>query len=159
MKNIQKIIAYLCLQYPYKNDITKARLTKMVYLADWFSALLDSKQLTDVKWVFNHYGPYVDDVVEAAHSSLGFKIEHQNTMYGSSKYVISYNGAPESIDLTDREKNILDAVIDKTKSMYFNDFVEYVYSTYPVKTKERYSTFDLVALAKRYRLENEALAV
>ncbi|MDX7696854.1 Panacea domain-containing protein [Aeromonas dhakensis] len=154
MKKLQRIIAFLCLEYPHKSEITKARLTKMVYLADWFSALLDGKQLTDIEWVFNHYGPYVDDVVDAAHSALGFKIEHQNTMYGTSKYVISYKGDVEDLGLKKREKEILTAVINKTKSMYFNEFVDYVYSTYPVKTKERYSMFNLVRLAEKYNKEN-----
>jgi hypothetical protein len=154
MKKLQQIIAFLCSEYPHKSEITKARLTKMVYLADWFSALLDGKQLTDIEWVFNHYGPYVDDVVDAAHSALGFKIEPQNTMYGTSKYVISYKGDTEKLDLEKREKKILNAVIEKTKSMYFNEFVDYVYSTYPVKTKERYSSFDLVSLAQRYKKES-----
>ncbi len=154
MKKLQRIIAFLCLEYPHKSEITKARLTKMVYLADWFSALLDGKQLTDIEWVFNHYGPYVDDVVDAAHSALGFKIEHQNTMYGTSKYVISYKGDVEDLGLKEREKEILTAVIKKTKSMYFNEFVDYVYSTYPVKTKERYSTFNLVRLAEKYNKES-----
>jgi hypothetical protein len=126
----------------------------MVYLADWFSALLDEKQLTNIDWVFNHYGPYVDDVVESAHSALGFKIVETNTMYGTSKYVISYNGDIDNIELEDREKDILNTVIEKTKTMYFNDFVDYVYSTYPVKTNERYSTFDLVSLANKYKEEN-----
>lgn len=154
MKKLQEIIAYLCLQYPHKSEITKARLTKMVYLADWFSALLDNKQLTKIEWVFNHYGPYVDDVVEAAHSSLGFKVDSRSTMYGTTKYVISYDGNLNDIKLTEREVDILNTVIKKTKDMYFNDFVEYVYSTYPVKTKERYSTFDLVALAEKYKDKN-----
>lgn len=154
MKKLQNIIAFLCSEYPHKSEITKARLTKMVYLADWFSALLDEKQMTDIEWVFNHYGPYVDDVIDAAHNTFGFKIEHQSTMYGTSKYVISYNGSSDEIALEKREKDILKAVIDKTKSMYFNDFVDYVYSTYPVKTKERYSTFDLVSLAKKYKKDS-----
>jgi hypothetical protein len=154
MKKLQRIIAFLCLEYPHKYEITKARLTKMVYLADWFSALLDEKQLTDIEWVFNHYGPYVDDVVDAAHSALGFKIDNQKTMYGTSKYVISYKGVLDDLNLNKREKDILNAVIGKTKSMYFNDFVDYVYSTYPVKTKERYSTFDLIALADKYKKES-----
>lgn len=153
MKKLQRITAFLCLEYPHKSEITKARLTKMVYLADWFSALLDGKQLTDIKWVFNHYGPYVDDVVDVARSSQGFKIEHQSTTYGTSKHVISYKGDAGELGLKEREKEILTAVIEKTESMYFNEFVDYVYSTYPVKTKERYSTFDLVRLAQKYTKE------
>ncbi|PKH92496.1 hypothetical protein CXF76_06375 [Pseudoalteromonas sp. 78C3] len=150
MNKLQNIIAFICANYPHKSELTKARVTKLVYLADWFSALLDKKQMTDIKWVFNHYGPYVDDVVDAAHSGFGFKVEHQNTMYGTSKYVLSYNGRENSIKLEERDKEILNAVMEKTKTMYFNQFVDYVYSTYPVKTKERYSTFNLVKLAEDY---------
>lgn len=153
MNKLQQIIAFLCSEYPNKSEITKARLTKMVYLADWFSALLDGKQLTGIEWVFNHYGPYVDDVVNAVQNVPGFNIEQQSTMYGDSKYVISYNGNADALQLAQREKDILKAVVDKTKPLYFNDFINYVYSTYPVKTKERYSTLDLVSLAKQYKDE------
>lgn len=158
MNKLQNIIAFICANYPHKSELTKARVTKLVYLSDWFSALLDKKQLTEIEWVFNHYGPYVDDVVDAAHSAFGFKIEHQNTMYGTSKYVLSYNGDEESIKLEERDKEILNAVMEKTKAMYFNQFVDYVYSTYPVKTKERYSTFNLVKLAEDYTSKEAATA-
>lgn len=158
MNKLQNIIAFICANYPHKSELTKARVTKLVYLSDWFSALLDKKQLTEIEWVFNHYGPYVDDVVDAAHSAFGFKIEHQNTMYGTSKYVLSYNGDEESIKLEERDKEILNAVMEKTKTMYFNQFVDYVYSTYPVKTKERYSTFNLVKLAEDYTRKEAASA-
>jgi hypothetical protein len=35
----------------------------MVYLADWRSAITRGKQITDIVWEFNYYGPYVDDIV------------------------------------------------------------------------------------------------
>lgn len=72
MNKLQKIIAYFCIRYPYKGELSKARLTKLVYLADWFSALIDDHQLTDIDWLFNHYGPYVDDVFEVASRSPDF---------------------------------------------------------------------------------------
>lgn len=153
MNKLQKIVAYFCMNYSYKDELSKARLTKLVYLADWFSSLLDGKQMTDVKWVFNHYGPYVDEVVDSVSSVHGFNVEEKNTMYGTPKYVISYIGGGD-IDICDREKNILDAVIKKTRSMYFNDFIKYVYSTYPVKSSERYSDLNLVELAKKYNSLN-----
>jgi hypothetical protein len=156
VNKLQSMIAFICQNYPHKHEITKARLTKMIYLADWVSAILDNKQLTEVEWLFNHYGPYVDDIVEEARSDVGFNTELQSTMYGSPKYVISFNGSNESIDLSKREKDILTAVIDKTKTMFFNDFINYIYSTYPVKTKERYTTLDLVELAKKFKAEKES---
>ncbi|WP_370203231.1 Panacea domain-containing protein [Alloalcanivorax venustensis] len=150
MNKLQRILAYLCLNYPHKDELSKARVTKLVYLADWFSSLLDGEQMTDIKWVFNHYGPYVDDVVDSANGAYGFSLEKKNTMYGTPKYVVSYSGG-EDIDISDREKKILDAVIEKTKPLHFNDFISYVYSTYPVKSNERYASLDLVSLAQRYK--------
>ena len=151
MNKLQQIIAYLCVSYPHKSKLSKARLTKMVYLSDWFSALLDGKQLTEIDWIFNHYGPYVDDVIKTAHSCSGFMISNDNTTYGSHKNVISFQGDIAGIQLSSREQAIIDAVIDKTESLYFNDFIDYVYSTYPVKKQERYSNLNLVSLAQQYR--------
>lgn len=151
MNKVQTIIAYICLYYPYPSELSKARLTKLVYLADWFSSVSDGHQMTNIEWLFNHYGPYVDDVIDAAQSRFGFFIEHEQTMYGTSKHVIYFRGSENDIQLSSREKDILNAVMEKTKSMYFNDFVDFVYSTYPVRSRERYSTLNLVDLARQYK--------
>lgn len=151
MNRLQNIVAYLCSNYPFKHELSKARLTKLVYLADWFSALLDDEQLTDIRWVFNHYGPYVDDVVDSAKGSRSFNILHQENHYGSSKHLVEFCGDHRDINLSERDEEILDAVIEKTKSMYFNAFIDYVYSTYPVKASDRYAVLDLVSLARDFR--------
>ena len=149
-------MAYIVNKYPNKSELSKARLTKLVYLADWFSALLDDKQMTDIEWVFNHYGPYVDDVSNIATFDSDFSIIPEKTIYGGDKYVISYSGNDIDSELSDREKAIIDAIIDKTKVMYFNDFIDYVYSTYPVSSNERYSYLDLEFLAKEYKASKSA---
>ncbi|MGC6344639.1 Panacea domain-containing protein [Pasteurella multocida] len=152
MNKMNSIVAYFCRNYPYKEELSKARLTKLVYLADWFSALADNHQMTDINWVFNHYGPYVDDVINSIQCcNLMFKIDYSLNTYGSEKGIISYIGNERDINLSDREKEILDLVINKTSSMFFNDFIDYVYSTYPVKSSNRYSHLNLVNLAKDYK--------
>ncbi len=150
MNKVQQILAYICLNYKYPSELSKARITKLVYLADWFSSVFDGHTMTDTNWVFNHYGPYVDTVIDAAQTRLGFAITHEQTMYGTSKYVLSYNGTKKDINLSTREEQIIDAVMKKTETMFFNDFIDYVYSTYPVQSKERYSNLDLVSLANEY---------
>ncbi|MCS0351186.1 Panacea domain-containing protein [Vibrio ordalii] len=151
MNKIQSLVAYLCMNYPYESELSKERLTKLVYLADWISALVDDKQITRIDWLFNHYGPYVDDVVESVLFNTDFSIVSEQTMYGSEKNIISFHGASSNIELTSREKQIVDAVINKTEKMYFNDFIDYVYSTYPVRSQNRYSHLDLVQLAREYK--------
>lgn len=151
MNRLQNIVAYLCFNYPYKHELSKARLTKLVYLADWFSSLLDDEQMTEIRWVFNHYGPYVDEVVDSVKSSRGFSIVAQENQYGSTKYLVEYFGDHRNINLSERDEEILDAVIEKTRSMYFNAFIDYVYSTYPVTSSDRYAVLDLVSLAREFK--------
>ncbi|WP_071998250.1 MULTISPECIES: Panacea domain-containing protein [unclassified Serratia (in: enterobacteria)] len=151
MDKLHSIIAYLCVNYPYKEDLSKARLTKLVYLADWFSALADNKQLTNINWLFNHYGPYVDDVIDSIKFNPKFNIDRTSTMYGTEKSIIGYDGDFLDSNLTPRDKQILQLVITKTSTMYFNDFINYVYSTHPVQTSNRYSNLDLVSLAHDYK--------
>lgn len=151
MNRLQNIIAYFCVFYPYSEELSNSRLTKLVYLADWFSSLADNKQLTNIDWLFNHYGPYVDDVKDAVLSSRDFTFHQDQNVFGSNKTIINFIGLPNSINLTARDRKILDLVIEKTKGKYYNEFIDYVYSTYPVQSKNRYSSLDLVNLANEYR--------
>ncbi|VEB27317.1 Uncharacterized phage-associated protein [Actinobacillus lignieresii] len=151
MNIIESIVAYLCIHYPYSGELSKTRLTKLVYLADWFSALAFNRQMTNINWVFNHYGPYVDDVIDTVSSNGNFSIEYSLNYYGTERTTISFNGLEENINLTEIEQKTLDLVISKTSPMYFNDFIKYVYSTYPIVNSNRYSHLNLVELAKECR--------
>ena len=151
MNRLQNIIAYFCLNYPYPDELSNSRLTKLVYLADWLSALADDRQLTDIDWLFNHYGPYVDDVRNAVLYSHDFSFQHDQNMFGSNKNVIRFHGDKSSINLSVRDMKILNLVIEKTRGKYYNEFIDYVYSTYPVQSQNRYSNLDLVRLAREYK--------
>lgn len=151
MNKTQQVTAYFCQNYPHKGELSKARLTKLVYLADWFSALVNKKQITDISWLFNHYGPYVEDVVNSARQHPDFNITSDRNFFGGHKELISFHGEVECGALTDRERSILNAIIEKTQNMYFNDFISYVYSTYPVTSRNRYSELNLVKLAQELR--------
>lgn len=151
MNRLQNIIAYFCCFYPYPNELSNSRLTKLVYLADWYSSLADGRQLTNIHWLFNHYGPYVDDVMHAVISSSLFSVSQERNMFGSAKVNISFLGNSNRINLSERDRRILDLVIDKTQGQYYNEFIDYVYSTYPVQSQNRYSNLNLVELANEYR--------
>ncbi len=155
MDKIKNVLAYFCLKYPHGSELSKARLTKLVFLADWISALYCDKQITGIQWVFNHYGPYVDDVVQTARFDDNFTITHSQTVFGGQKEIIAFTGNEKNIDLNGLEKGMIDIVIERTQKMYFNEFIDYVYSTYPVRSKKRYSYLDLEQLAQEYKKENK----
>jgi len=69
--------------------------------------------------------------------------------YGDNKSIIVYNGP--TVHLDKNTESIIQLVIDKTKNMYFNDFIDYVYSTFPIKYNNRYAILDLPSLALQYR--------
>lgn len=150
MARIKNVTAYLCAKYPHKDELSKARVTKLVYLADWKSAQQNQKQLTKIDWYFHNYGPYVDAVVDKARKDPRFDVLHTSTMYGDSKTLFTIKeGADYSEGLNDSDKLILDSVIEETKGLYWDSFIKYVYDTYPIRMTDRHESLNLIALAKQ----------
>lgn len=148
--NLTRVMAYFCDKYPHKDDLSKARLTKMVYLADWRSAIVNGRQVTSLEWVFNHYGPYLDTVYDIAKTDAHFKVRDERTMFGSPKQVIELVNGEGLAELDASTRVVLDHVIEKTKDLTWRKFLALVYSTYPVASQPKYSTLNLPALAHTY---------
>lgn len=153
--NLKDIMLYICKNYPHKNELSNARLTKMIYLADWKNVLKNKEQISNIKWIFNHYGPFVNDVLEEAYNNPDiFNVTSEPNMYGHIKQVINCCKEIE-IDLNKifpvDIKNNLDIIIDKTKTKSWNQFIQYVYSTYPVLTSEKGTELNLIEIEKKYR--------
>lgn len=153
--NLKYIMLYICKNYPHKNELSNARLTKMIYLADWKNVLKNKEQISNIKWIFNHYGPFVNDVLEEAYNNPDiFNVTSEPNMYGHIKQVIN---CCNNIDIDLNKifpidiKNNLDVIIDKTKSKTWNQFIQYVYSTYPVLTSEKGTELNLIEIEKKYR--------
>lgn len=143
-------MAYICKNYPHEDELSNARVTKMVYLADWRSAIKRRQQITDITWQFNHYGPFVYDIRDVAKEDPAFEIVPTQNMYGSHKELIKVSSDVEYPSLDDEEIDVLDFVLDQTSKINWADFIKLVYSTYPVIAQERYTKLDLVDLAEEY---------
>lgn len=151
MAKIRDVAVYLCTKYPHKGELSKARLTKMVYLADWRSAIVHGHQITAIDWFYNYYGPFVDDVMESVRTDPAFSVTQTTNFFGGQKELVSLNTTEASWpSLTSKDISILDHVIDETSSLYWNDFIKLVYSTYPIITQERLARLNLVELAQEY---------
>jgi predicted metallo-beta-lactamase superfamily hydrolase len=155
MNNIVNEISLFFLNnYPYPDELSKTRLTKMVYLADWECALKHKKQITNISWYFDHYGPYVPDVYEEAMKDERIIFENTFSAYGSPKTIIKKTdaySADESIKLSHEEVSILNKVIEDTKFQNWTEFIDYIYNTEPILTSKKYSHLDLVDIAiKQY---------
>lgn len=153
MRNkIDNVLRYIVRYYPYGFELTKTRLTKLIYLIDWESSLEVGEQLTDIEWYFNHYGPYVSDVFDTADEDSDLKIVEKVSNFGTKKFLVESKIEKSGLqfELTGSEMKIIDKVINKTQSMNWNEFIDYVYSTFPIVKSERYGVLNLVKLAQEY---------
>ncbi len=156
MAELIDVMVYLLKHYPFKAELSNARLTKMVYLSDWKYALQHGQQMTSIEWLFNNFGPFVKDIENTAlsHPQL-FKIQETINAYGNKKNLIKYIDNRYNERISENEKKTLDFVINSTKSLDWDKFIQLVYSTYPILLSERHSKLDLVALAGKRNAEKE----
>ena len=143
MNNIKDILHYILNEYPNSRDLTKTRLTKLFYLIDWEYTKKYQEQITDIGWYYDHYGPYVSDVLDVADDDKEVKIDETISAFGGVKYVIKpkedkvleYNLTPNTIE-------IIDQVIENTSELSWNDFIKNVYETAPIKNSYNYVFFN-----------------
>lgn len=143
---LRSVMRYIVKNYPYPDDLTKTRITKLVYLIDWENVKEYGSQITNIEWFFDHYGPYVSDVLDEADEDKTVSINSTISNFGTVKYIVKPKRDKEELlydDLTDNDKDIIDRVIDRTKNFYWNEFINYVYSTDPIKNGTKYSALDL----------------
>lgn len=157
MATLEDLIIYICKHYPHEEELSKARLTKLIYLADWKSALEHGKQLSNIRWKYNHYGPYVDDVANLAASSEKFDIKRTINHFGNEKSLICLRSKDTSASIPTEDKEILNFVIKKTSTKYWKDFIKLVYSTYPILSRPKGAPLDLVTLASEYKKNSDTL--
>lgn len=149
MAEVADVAAYFCKRYPHKSELSKTRLTKLVYLADWEHTKREGRQMTPIRWYLHNFGPYVDDVIDSVSSDPRFVLKEVQNAYGDSKLEIHLKDeAAEIHSLSESEVAVLNEVIARTSPMYWNAFIKHVYETPPIANSNRYSHLDLGAFAR-----------
>ncbi|DAA81355.1 MAG TPA: hypothetical protein DCS44_00715 [Cyanobacteria bacterium UBA10660] len=156
MNELLDIIYYVCLNYPNKEDLSNARLNKIIYLADWRNVLRRGHQVSNINWIFNHYGPFVFDIINEvyAHENT-FEVKYVPNDFGKPKQIISLRKSLNDITPSIKDKDSIDFIIEKTKDMGFNKFIQYVYSTYPVLSSQHGESLNLIKKAEEYRTNKQ----
>lgn len=138
--SLNDLIKYFCSMYPYAQELSKARLTKMIFLADWENFKINKEQISNIEWYFDNFGPYVTNIIDIAYNDPDVRVVSTRTIYGTDKTLIEYKGEIPNIDIN--VKAILDKVINDTRSLSWKSFIDYVYATPPIKQSERYNYLD-----------------
>ncbi|MNL38335.1 hypothetical protein D3C87_1605380 [compost metagenome] len=125
----------------------------MIYLADWKNVLLTQEQISDTKWYYNHYGPFVKNIIDDIKKSEYFEIFPSQNSYGGDKEIIKLkeNINDDILNLSSNERETIDFVINICSKLNWSDFITLVYSTYPVMNNPKMSELNLIKAAKEYQ--------
>jgi len=156
MDKLKDVLVYIIQEYPYKDELSNARLTKLVYLSDWKSVLNDGRKITHIKWYFDNYGPFVHDIEQTVKDNPAiFKSQVFYNLFGHPKTTFGLKNIDYEPKLSVRERRSIDFAIKRTKDLNWSDFIKLIYSTYPVISSNRYSNLNLIEKAKEYKKYTE----
>jgi hypothetical protein len=120
--------------------VSYSKLTQLVYLVDWKNVLLFNKQLTDIQWILEPWGPSpknLDIKKELENKTLFFQIE-------KDLYATNLN-----FEL-DCNYESVNHVVHTTSKMSDREISKLVRSTYPVMSGGNYRQIDLICKAIKY---------
>jgi len=145
MNSLKDIIFYVLQSYPGTNDLTEARIVKIIYLSDWHQALYYRKQISTINWYHDNCGPYSDDIRNTIldNSNLFIIDPPKNLIMIKDKNYYPHLGIIE--------RKSIDHIITISSALNWNEFIKLVYSTYPVSSSSKYSNLDIVAKALEYK--------
>lgn len=79
------ILHYLVDKYPYPDDLTRLRVTKLIYLIDWKAVQKTGQQLTNITWSLGQYGPTTETIVETVDKNPGLTFLETVSNFGTKK--------------------------------------------------------------------------
>jgi len=154
MAKLQDILIYILKEYPHKNELSNARLTKIVYLSDWYNAIHNHKKISNIKWYFDNYGPFVWDIYKEVESNDIFKVEFTQNFFGKEKKLITLNKSAK-YNLENKEIKSINKIIEATKTLNWDEFINMVYSTYHILTTEKYNYINLEHKAEEFNRKRD----
>jgi uncharacterized protein YwgA len=122
------------------NALTRTKLVKLLYLADRESYIGRDRQISNIKYIKYHYGPYSEDIVDALQEMDGDEIrELSGRSQNGTYYRYEANSDYEGSSLTREERAILKRVLREYENTQTKQLVETVYDLDDLDSVEKYT--------------------
>lgn len=133
-------------------ELSYARLTKLVYLSDWHFAINHKKQITGIEWYYDIYGPITKEVEKTAlnYSNL-FITDFGNNEFGQPKKTLRLREPNQKLEIGKNEEITFNHIIEVTSDLLMGGLINLFYSTYPVRAAEQFTFLNLPMLAAEYQ--------
>lgn len=151
MAQIKDLVAGFFQCLPVRAEISEERLAKLVYLADWKHAIQnDGRQITELKWYFDSYGPYASQVFDIVHRSPIFRTRQLSKEWEDSQFVVALFDHSYDPTLKPSERDAIRHVTSVAAARSWGELIKLVSSTYPILAGPRYEFINMPAMAKAY---------
>lgn len=152
MNKVQQIAAYY-LKHSKSKSISELRLTKILYLCDWIHCLVHDSYMTNFKWMLK-YCVTAEGVNQSIMSGQHFSMQVIKQHSEIKEYTLLFPNINNTELLVDSEIKVIDYILKHTDELYFNDLINYIHSTYPLREDTIYRDLDLLKSAKNYHQKN-----
>lgn len=122
--------------------ISALRMSLMVYLCDWKSAVFFKKKITNKEYQY-HSHSVKNDIMDYIKNSMYFKFKYEKVGGSIEKVLILPINKNLDTDLTIEECSIVESILKDFSELYFDDLLYYVSKTKPLSESEIYTKLDL----------------
>jgi endonuclease/exonuclease/phosphatase (EEP) superfamily protein YafD len=146
-------IAHIIINIVGPGTLPVLRLTTLLYLSDWRSAIKLKRQITDIAWV----QPFVAKMPEIVQFLEQDKSDF--TLLSGPQPEVMFTGNPLSGILSVEARTCVDFVLRSETNKSWPELFRLAYSTYPMFSQPAQSSLDLVLLSELYeRMQHARVA-
>src|SRR5260221_13175752 len=136
MKDTTEALAYIVSRATGTVPLTLLRITTLLYMADWRSALTLKRQITDIGWI----QPFVVKLPEIG------KLLTEMGVSVSDQLVTGLPEPPIAAKLSSDAQGCIDFVLNVEIQRGWTEVFRLAYSTYPMFSQPAHAPLDLVTL-------------
>ncbi|MEX1102324.1 MAG: Panacea domain-containing protein [Actinomycetota bacterium] len=141
------LLWYLTWRVSHEEGVpAKTRLVKLIYLVDLMNVRDQGEQVTSLRWIFYHYGPWAPEIEDVIGRQIGNTIDTTGSrdFFGERMFVYRVQSWPPDTLLEDRIRRYCDLVCQQWAVEDLNDLLSYVYfETPPMVGAVRGESLDL----------------
>ena len=132
----------------YKPSISVFRLIRIVFLAEWYSAIIQKETLSSSVWYRRNFGPDSDEVTRSLLNLKDIYLEQNNDDLDGISISVFRTDNLHNYNLSALERNIVSLAIKHAKEFDFIELDNYIENLFPMKNTAINAEINLKDLAK-----------
>lgn len=145
---ISQVLIYVLSHYK-DNPISLPRLIRLVFLADWYAAIVKNETILSTQWYRRNFGPYSDIILEKL-IELNVTIKKGNTESDGMTITVSiHDDQLDYPQLDNDDMSILDLAMKHVYELDFSSLDQYIENLFPIKNTAINAEIEIQKLAQK----------